>query len=143
MIRPNGLVASFNWDQFDRDKKGFVTDTGNFGGHFKMMDRNNDGKLTKEEYVGYWHRLSELQVRATASCVSLVFLDSGLGIFELLDTDGDGVLTVQEMTQAPKLLERFGKSAKGYLTERDLPRTWNLLVRRGPAGGRGFCIGSA
>jgi hypothetical protein len=70
--------------------------------------------------------------------VSLVFLDSGLGIFDLLDTDGDGILTVQEMAQAPQLLERLGKSANGYLTERDLPRTWNLLVRRGPAGGRGF-----
>src|SRR5262249_19430222 len=122
----------------DRDKKGFITDNGKFGGHFKMMDRNNDGKLTEEEYVGYWRCLGDLQVRATASCVSLVFLDSGLGIFDLLDTDGDGILTVQEMAQAPKLLERFGKSAKGYLTERGLPRTWNLLVRRGPAGGRGF-----
>jgi Ca2+-binding EF-hand superfamily protein len=139
MIRPLSLKdARREWLQLDRDKKGFVADNGKFGGHFKMMDRNNDGKLTKEEYVGYWHRLSELQVRATASCVSLVFLDSGLGLFDLLDTDGDGVLTVQEMAQAPKLLERFGKSAKGYLTERDLPRTWNLSVRRGPAGGRGF-----
>ena len=138
MIRPNGFVARFDWDQVDRDKKGFVADTGKFAGHFKMMDRNNDGKVMKEEYVGYWHRLSELQVRATASCVSLVLLDSGLGIFDLLDTDGDGILTVQEMAQAPQLLERLGKSANGYLTERDLPRTWNLLVRRGPAGGRGF-----
>jgi Ca2+-binding EF-hand superfamily protein len=140
MIRPLGFGrdARRDWWQLDRDKKGFVADNGKFGGHFKMMDRNNDGKLTEAEYVGYWRRLSELQVRATASCVSLVFLDSGLGIFDVLDTDGDGILTVQEMAQAPKLLERFGKSANGYLTERDLPRTWNLLVRRGPAGGRGF-----
>jgi Ca2+-binding EF-hand superfamily protein len=142
MIRPYGLeknlTSSFLWGQIDRDKKGFVPDTGKFGGHFKMMDRNGDGKLTEEEYVGYWRRMSDLQVRATASCVSLVFLDSGLGVFDLLDTDGDGILTVQEMAQAPKLLERFDKSGKGYLTEHGLPCVWNLLVRRGPAGGRGF-----
>jgi Ca2+-binding EF-hand superfamily protein len=141
MIRPYGLenpYARSLWGQIDRDKKGFVADAAKFYGHFKMMDSNNDGKVTEEEYVGYWRRLGDLQVRATASCVSLVFLESGLGIFDLLDTDGDGVLTVQEMAQAPKLLERLGKSANGYLTERDLPRSWNLLVRRGPAGGRGF-----
>jgi hypothetical protein len=66
MIRPLGLASDNSaWGQIDRDKKGFVTDTGKFGGHFKMMDRNNDGKLTEEEYVCYWRRLSELQLRAT------------------------------------------------------------------------------
>src|SRR5262245_51830436 len=85
MIRPENLSDPYgDWGRIDRDKKGFVADTGQFGGHFKMMDRNNDGKVTKEEYVGYWRRVGDLQVRATASCVSLVFLDSGLGIFDLL-----------------------------------------------------------
>jgi Ca2+-binding EF-hand superfamily protein len=131
MIRPYGLEGAFRSPNVFSEK--FV-----FRGQFKMMDRNNDGKVTQQEYVNYVRRMSDLQVHATASCVSLVFLDSGLGIFDLLDTDGDGILTVQEMTQAPKLLERFGKSGKGYLTEQDLPRSWHLIVRRGPAGGRGF-----
>jgi Ca2+-binding EF-hand superfamily protein len=148
MIRPQVTdEPSRSWANLDLDKKGFVTEaalskaypgTIPVGGKFKMMDRNSDGKVTQEEYLGYLHRLSDLQVRATASCVSLVFLDSGLGLFDLLDADGDGILTVQEMTQAPKLLERIDKSGKGYLTEQDLPRTWNLVVRRGPAVGRGF-----
>jgi Ca2+-binding EF-hand superfamily protein len=147
MIRPHGLgglnTETF-FHQMDKEKKGFITaadaDKINHPGHSKMMDRNNDGKVTKEEFDGYFRRMSDLQVRATASCVSLVFLDSGLGLFDLLDADGDGILTVQEMTQAPKLLERLDKSGKGYLTEQDLPRTWNLVVRRGPAVGRGFAV---
>jgi Ca2+-binding EF-hand superfamily protein len=147
MIRPDGLGRFFRadivYDQADSDRKGFVTEAnkerlGQFSGHFKMIDRDNDGKVTQKELVAYIHRLSELQVRATASCVSLVFIDLGRGLFDLLDADRDGTLTVKEMLQAPKLLERFDKAGKGYLTEHDLPRTWHLLVRRGPAGGLGF-----
>jgi Ca2+-binding EF-hand superfamily protein len=107
-------------------------------GHFKMMDRDNDGKVTQKEFVAYFRLMSALQVRATASCVSLVFIDAGRGLFDLLDTDRNGKLTVHEMNQAPKLLERLDKAGRGYLTEYDLPRSWHVMVRRGPAGGLGF-----
>jgi Ca2+-binding EF-hand superfamily protein len=70
--------------------------------------------------------------------VSLVFVDAGRGVFDLLDTDRNGTLTVREMLQAPRLLERFDRSGKGYLTEDDFPRSWHLMVRRGPAGGVGL-----
>jgi Ca2+-binding EF-hand superfamily protein len=147
MIRPPLLERFIRTDVIfehgDPDRKGFVTEDNReglllFSGHFKMIDRNNDGKVTREEFIAYIQRMSALQVRATASCVSLVFIDSGRGLFDLLDTDHNGTLTVHEMAQAPRLLERFDKAGKGYLTEHDLPRTWHLLVRRGPAGGLGF-----
>jgi Ca2+-binding EF-hand superfamily protein len=147
-IRPDGLEGFIRSDLlfvdvFDKEKKGFLAEADRarmtpYGGHFKMMDRDNDGRLTQNEFVAYFQRMSALQVRATASCVSLVFVDAGRGLFDLLDADHNGTLTVHEMLQAPKLLERFDKSGKGYLTEHDLPRSWHLMVRRGPAGGLGF-----
>src|SRR5262245_17344321 len=103
-----------------------------------MMDHDNTGKVMRKEFDAYLRRLSALQVKATASCVSLVFIDASRGLFNLLDADRNGTLTAHEMAQAPRLLERLDKAGRGYLTEGDLPRTWHLLVRRGPAGGIGY-----
>jgi Ca2+-binding EF-hand superfamily protein len=106
--------------------------------HFKLMDRDGDGRVTEQEFVGYIRQMSDLQTRATAGCVTLVFVDDGRGLFDLLDTNHDGRLTLSEMQQAPKLLDRLDKEGKGYLTRGDLPRTCQLLVRRGPAPGTGY-----
>src|SRR5262249_52722692 len=150
MIRPDHLERfvsrqpglDFFRPERNPERKGYFTaaekDRMPLGGHFKMMDRDNDGKVTKEEFDAYLRRLSALQVKATASCVSLVFIDAGRGLFDLLDADRNGTLTAHEMAQAPKLLERLDRAGRGYLTEGDLPRTWHLLVRRGPAGGIGY-----
>jgi Ca2+-binding EF-hand superfamily protein len=146
MVRPDHLERFVTLDFFYRERnperKGYFTaaekDRMPLGGHFKMIDRNNDGKVTKEEYDDYLWQLSALQVKATASCVSLVLIEAGRGLFDLLDADRNGTLTAHEMAQAPGLLKRFDKAGRGYLTEADLPRSWHLLVRRGPAGGIGY-----
>jgi Ca2+-binding EF-hand superfamily protein len=146
-IRPDGLDhfirADVMFDIYDPEKKGIIAEADRgrmlgYEGHFKMMDRDNDGKVTQKEFAAYFRLMSALQVRATASCVSLVFVDASRGLFDLLDADRNGTLTAHEMLQAPKLLERFDRSGNGYLTEPSLPRSWHLMVRRGPAGGLGF-----
>jgi Ca2+-binding EF-hand superfamily protein len=147
LIRPDGLAGMIRtellFDLADKDKKGLIaradrTLMGGYAGHFEMMDRNGDGKVTKEEHAAYFRDMTSLQARASASCVTLAFIDADRGLFDLLDVNCDGKLTVHEMQQAPKLLDRFDKSGKGYLTEQDLPRSWHLIVRRGPAGGIGY-----
>src|SRR5262249_41230778 len=65
-------------------------------------------------------------------------VEDGRGLFDLLDADRDGRLSVHEMQQAPKLIERLDKSGKGYLTPSDVPNHCQLLVRRGPAVGAGY-----
>jgi Ca2+-binding EF-hand superfamily protein len=150
VVRPLGLERWLQgrgmFDSLDEKRKGHVVEEdtlrpgspGMFRGHFKLMDRDGDGKVTERELLAYLQEMSSLQARATASCVSLVFIEEGRGLFDLLDTDHDGRLSVHEMQQAPRLLERFDKDGKGYITASAVPRHCQLLVRRGPAAGAGY-----
>jgi Ca2+-binding EF-hand superfamily protein len=148
-VRPPGLERFLRldnlFDLLDKDKKGYLSEadalrpgSGLVRGHFKMMDRNGDGKVTEKELAGYLRQMSHLQALATASCVTLVFIEEGRGLFDLLDTNRDGRLSGPEIHQAAKVLARLDKGGKGFITPKDVPRSCQLLVRRGPAGGPGF-----
>ncbi len=97
---------------------------------FKAMDRDGDGKLTEKQLGAYFDHLQELQKRVAAGSVALTITDQSRGLFDLLDTDRDGRLSVREMRQAPKLLKQFDRAKKGYLMREDLPRTYRLELRR-------------
>jgi len=148
-VRPHGLeqvhlrVVGDTMDRLDTGKKGYldeadVRNNGFLRGAFKMIDRDGDGKVTEKELRAFYQQTGDLQARASACCVSLVFIDEGRGLFDLLDADGDGRLSVRELRQAPKLLDRLDKEGKGYVARSDVPGAWRLLVRRGAAGGIGF-----
>jgi Ca2+-binding EF-hand superfamily protein len=110
-----------------------------FRGLVKVIDRNGDGKITEEELSTYLDHLQELQKRSAAGCVTLAVTDQSRGLFDLLDTNRDGRLSVREMRQAPKLLAQLDREGKGFITREDVPRSYRLEVRRGPAnqGGPG------
>ena len=76
------------------------------------------------------------KARARAACVTLVLEDHSRGLFDLLDVNRDGRLGMREARGAVKLLDRLG-GGKGYLTKADLPRSYQLTLRRGPTGGGG------
>ncbi len=102
------------------------------------MDRNGDGKITEAELVAYLDHQQELQKRATAGCVTLELSDQSRGLFDMLDTDRDGRLSVRELRRAPKLLQELDRAGKGHLTRADVPRTYRLEVRRGPVNQGGL-----
>ncbi|HEY7308384.1 MAG TPA: EF-hand domain-containing protein [Gemmataceae bacterium] len=104
-----------------------------FGGIFKAMDRDNDGKVTEKEFLAYLDKAQDLRKRAEAACATLVLRDQSRGLFSLLDADGDGRLSVREMRQAPKLLRQLDRQGKGHLRPEDLPHIYRLTLRRGPA----------
>ena len=93
---------------------------------FKVMDRDGDGKLTQKKLDAYFDHLQELEKKVAAGSVALSISDQSRGLFDLLDTNRDGRLSVREMRQAPKLLKQFDRGHKGYLTREDLPRTYRL-----------------
>jgi Ca2+-binding EF-hand superfamily protein len=132
------IIAQFK--QADKANKGYLEEKsikGNrlFGSLFKTMDRDGDGKLYENEVIAYFDHMGELQRRARAACVTLVLANHSRGLFDLLDVDRDGRLSVREMRGAVKLLDQFDPERKGYLTRSDLPRSYQLTLRRGPAGG--------
>src|SRR5205823_11553443 len=79
----------------DRDNNGYldeneVRSARSFQALFKHMDLDGDGKLTEKEMLAYLDQMQELRAKATACCASLYVLDQGRGLFDLLDTNGDG-----------------------------------------------------
>ncbi len=100
---------------------------------FKFMDRDGDGQLTEKELMAYLEKLEEFQGKLMSSCVSLGLSDQGRGMFDLMDTSRDGRLSVRELRQTPKLLETLDRDGDGQLSRADIPRNYQLAVRRGPA----------
>jgi len=58
----------------------------------------------------------------------------GKGLFELLDTDGDGRLSVREMRNAVKLLAELDRDGDGAISRAEIPRCSQATFRMGPAG---------
>jgi Ca2+-binding EF-hand superfamily protein len=120
----------------DADNKGYlemkdVRQRPLFRDSFKAMDANGDGKLEEKEVLAYLDKLEELQKKARAACVSLTVSDNSRGLFDLIDTNHDGRLSVRELRNAVKLVDQYGKD--GAISRNDIPRNYHLTLRPGPA----------
>jgi Ca2+-binding EF-hand superfamily protein len=101
---------------------------------FKLMDRDGDGKVFEKEMLAYLDQMQDLQTRATTSCASLTVADQGRGLFDLLDTNHDGRLSVREMRQAVKLVEQLDRDGDRQISRNEIPRNYQLTVSQGPNG---------
>jgi Ca2+-binding EF-hand superfamily protein len=108
-----------------------------FGGLFKQMDADGDGKLYLKEVLAFVRKQKVLKEKASACCLSLSVSDQGRGLFDLLDTNGDGRLSVREMRNAVKLLDRLDRNGDGTIDRSEIPRRYAAEARRGPSGGGG------
>jgi Ca2+-binding EF-hand superfamily protein len=108
--------------------------SGFFASSFDAMDRDGDGKVTEKEMLAWLDQMDQLRNLAARSCVSLSFSNEGRGLFDLIDSNGDGRLSVRELRNASKVLARLGKS--DTLAPGDVPRHFRGEVALGPNGGR-------
>jgi Ca2+-binding EF-hand superfamily protein len=93
-----------------------------------VADRDGDGKLSKAELVAWL----DLQDQIAAGHVLLTALDYGAGLFELLDADHDGSLSVPELRRAWDRVKEVGYvSADGAFDPAKLPRHLVLIAARG------------
>jgi Ca2+-binding EF-hand superfamily protein len=137
-------IAQFK--QADKDGKGYLDAKAaeaspQFRSLFQAMDRAKSGKVYEKELNAYLDQLQELKKRGQAACVTLVLSNQSRGLFDLLDVNRDGRLSVREMRGAVNLLEQLGTKEKGYLTKADMPHSYLLTLRRGGAlrgGGDGL-----
>jgi Ca2+-binding EF-hand superfamily protein len=133
-------IAQFK--QADRDNNGYLDmDEARrspfFRNTFKLMDRDGDGKLFENEMLAYVDAMAGLQVKAMAAIASLGITDEGKGIFDLIDTNRDGRLSVRELRQAVKLIEELDQDGDGAISRAEIPRHYHMTVQRGPAGNVG------
>ena len=132
------LQYSVIFKQADKNGDGYLDEkeanASIFGSAFKAMDRDGDGKVSEQELNAYLDLLGDLQARAKKACVSLAVSDESRGLFDLLDTNRDGRLSVREMRGAVAWLAKLDREGKGYITRGDMPRSYRLAVHRGPAG---------
>ncbi len=136
------MLASFvmpqlkiQFKQADKDNNGYLDEaeakTVSLGGSFKQMDRDGDGKLYEKEVLDYFDAMREMRKRASNGTATLVLSDQSRGLFDLLDTNRDGRLSVREIKQMPKLLAQLDRENKAFLSRGDIPESHRLSIRRG------------
>src|SRR5262249_56556415 len=57
------------------------------------------------------------------------------------DKNGDGRLSVREMREAAKLIDKLDQNGDGMLESNEIPRRYAVSARRGPAGGSNYGLG--
>ena len=93
------------------------------------------GSLFTPQPTGAVNRdMVELQQQVARSCVSLAVSNMGQGLFELLDTNRDGMLSVRELRNAHKLLDRL-PAGRDRLARSDVPRHYRIGMALGPNAG--------
>jgi Ca2+-binding EF-hand superfamily protein len=90
-------------------------------------DRNADGLLTKNE-VEAW---MSMQKALAKGHVLISILDYGSGLFELLDVDEDGRLSIRERRNALALISKANDQAGPPFDSEKLPRQLRVIVSRG------------
>ena len=94
---------------------------------FAAMDIDGDGKVFKGEFTSFMGR----QTAAAAVRLQLEVSDEGQSLFEMLDTDNNGVLSPRELRTAASVLATADKNGDGRLAGDEVPQRIRLEVVRG------------
>lgn len=125
----------------DRDNNGYldmneVERIPFFKSAFKIMDKDGDGQLFEKEIIAYLEGIEGLRAKAQSGSVMLTIAEQGRGMFDLLDADRDGRLSLREMRNAVKLLETLDRNGDRCFSRDEIPRNYPLTL--GPGAGDPF-----
>src|SRR5262249_596071 len=134
-------IYKMQFSNADQDNNGYLdmneARRSPFGALFKAMDADGDGKLYLKEVLAYFENHKALQHRPQEACVTMSIADQGKGLFDLMDKNSDGRLSVREMREAVKLIDKLDQNGDGMLEPGEIPRRYVVSARRGSAGGAG------
>ncbi len=134
-------IVTAQFTAADRDNNGYIDEKeanmSGFGRIFKTLDRDGDGKVYEKDVIAYLETVEGLQTRATTSCASVHFADSGRGLFDLFDADRDGRLSLREIHALPRLVDELDRDGDGALGEAEIPHSYLLRVEQGAGTNRG------
>jgi Ca2+-binding EF-hand superfamily protein len=99
---------------------------------FELMDRNGDGKVDEKEFVSFLDEVYDRLSTALTCRPMLLVSDEGNGLFDLLDKNRDGRLSLRELRNAPGVLERWSRGRTG-VTVNSIPRSFRLALGLGQA----------
>jgi Ca2+-binding EF-hand superfamily protein len=105
-----------------------------FANMFSVFDRDGDGKIFEKEMLAYVDEVESLQAKAHASMASLEIADQDKGLFDLLDTNRDGRLSVRELRNAVQLIDSLDRDGDGHISRAEIPRNYLLRLHLGPLG---------
>src|SRR5262249_11123872 len=136
---PFEQVYKMQFSQADRDSNGYIDENEAkqspfFRETFRMMDADGDGKVTEKEMLAFFKKIEDVQAKAMVGCTSMTVADQGRGLFDLMDTNHDGRLSVREMRNAVKLIDALDRDGDGQLGKNEIPRSYTLTVQQGFMG---------
>jgi Ca2+-binding EF-hand superfamily protein len=125
-------ASQMQFQGFDPDNNGYIDKDEAKNNPFLMstfqaMDRDGDGKVFPKEFESYQDRQNE----AAATRLVLEVADHGQPLFEPLDDNGDGTLSVRELRAADELLKTHDVDGDGVLGAAEIPRQMRLELSRG------------
>src|SRR5262249_52071221 len=105
-----------------------------FRNTFKLMDRKGEGKVFEKDVREYVERVGVLEAAAAQTQLTMSVADKGRGLFDLIDEDRDGRLSVREMRAIAQKFAALGRDGVS-LARNEVPRDVSLSFSRGQAGG--------
>jgi Ca2+-binding EF-hand superfamily protein len=102
------------------------------GNQFDAIDADGDGKIFEKELLAHVKRVEALTARVKAATMALSIKEAGQGLYDLLDLNRDGVLSVRELRRAPEVLKRLKVKA---LAADDVPRQFSAGFAPGGTNG--------
>jgi Ca2+-binding EF-hand superfamily protein len=138
--RFRGDARGFYIQQFKmalKDKKDYLTkaDVSNqnfLSEVFAFADRDGDGKLTEKELNAFFDAIAD----GASASLRLAVADHGTGLFELIDANRDGRLSIRELRSAWERVAPWDKAQAGMVSREQLPRQYQLTVKQGMADDR-------
>jgi Ca2+-binding EF-hand superfamily protein len=125
------------FQDLDADKNGSLSISESRGEEllrslFRLMDRNNDAQVSKDEMSAVRALLNDLE----RGLAVLEVTDRGVLLFSNLDVDSDGRLGLRELQAASERLASFDRNGDGQVTAAEIPQRfdWSLSPAQIPHG---------